>query len=248
MPRYFADRGQIGERQIELTGPDVNHIKNVLRMSPGDDVTVSDGDGTDFFCHIASLEKDRVMLDIVDSWPSFVELPVRLWLFQGLPKADKMDLIVQKTVELGIYRIVPVIMKRTVVNLDEKKKAKKTERWRSISRSAAMQAGRGLIPQVDSPVSFDRALEMCRDLDRVVMPYEKAAGMDSARELVHSMQGQKSIGIFIGPEGGFDPGEVERAIEAGAQTMSLGHRILRTETAGMAVMSILMFELEKDQE
>ena len=111
-----------------------------------------------------------------------------------------------------------------------------------------MQAGRGLIPQVDSPVSFDRALEMCRDLDRVVMPYEKAAGMDSARELVHSMQGQKSIGIFIGPEGGFDPGEVERAIEAGAQTMSLGHRILRTETAGMAVMSILMFELEKDQE
>jgi len=246
MPRYFADSSQIGERQIALTGADVNHIKNVLRMSPGDDITVSNGQGTDYFCHIAELGRNQVLLDIVDSWDSFVELPCKIWLFQGLPKADKMDQIIQKTVELGVYRIVPVVTRRTVVKLDEKKEAKRLERWQGISRSAAMQAGRGIIPEVSSLMTFRQALEVCRQLDAVVIPYEKAAGMEEARKLVRSLDGVRSAGIFIGPEGGFDREEVEAAADAGASVMSLGHRILRTETAGMALMSILMFELEKD--
>lgn len=246
MPRFFADQEQIGEKQIKLTGPDVNHIRNVFRMEPGDDVTVSDGQGTDYFCHVAEINREQVLLDIVDHWPSFVEMPVKITLFQGLPKADKMDQVVQKCVELGVYRIVPVITRRTVVKLDEKKEEKRLKRWQSISRSAAMQAGRGIIPEVSRCMSFEEALEDCRLLDAVLMPYEKAAGMEAARKLIRGLKDVRSAGIFIGPEGGFDPQEVEKALAAGVHTMSLGHRILRTETAGMTVMSILMFELEKD--
>ena len=156
MPRFFVGTDQISDKDIVITGTDVNHIRNVLRMTPGEEVTVSDGQGMDYFCRIAELTKEEVRLDIVDSWHSFVELPAKIYLFQGLPKADKMELIIQKAVELGVYEIVPVATKRAVVKLDPKKEEKKRLRWQSIAESAAKQAGRALIPQIAGHVSLLR--------------------------------------------------------------------------------------------
>ena len=173
-----------------------------------------------------------------------MELGTKLYLFQGLPKSDKMDLIIQKAVELGVYEIVPVVTRRTIVKLDEKKEAKKLARWQGISESAAKQAGRGRIPSVSPPVSFKDALEFAGTLDSVIIPYEKAEGMEASRAVVKGLKNKKSVGIFIGPEGGFDTEEVDAAMESGAVPVTLGRRILRTETAGLAVLSVLMFELE----
>ena len=228
MPRFFVGTDQISDKDIVITGTDVNHIRNVLRMTPGEEVTVSDGQGMDYFCH------------------SFVELPAKIYLFQGLPKADKMELIIQKAVELGVYEIVPVATKRAVVKLDPKKEEKKRLRWQSIAESAAKQAGRALIPQIATCITFEKALRMCNGLDAALIPYEKAEGMQHARDQVRALHGKHSIGIFIGPEGGFEESEIEAARAAGAIPITLGHRILRTETAGLTMLSILMFELEED--
>ena len=244
MPRFFVKPDQVDDTSITITGNDVNHIRNVLRMRCGEEVSVSDGQGKDYFCTIASLDKDQVCLHIENSWDSYVELPTKLYLFQGLPKGDKMDLIVNKAVELGVFEIIPVVTARTIVHLDPKKALKKVERWQALCESAAKQSGRGLIPKVAPVTAFKDALKMAAGMDAVIMPYEQAKGMDEARRAVRGMKGKTSIGIFIGPEGGFDPAEVLMAQEAGAVTMTLGKRILRTETAGLAVLSILMFELE----
>lgn len=244
MSRFFVDPAQIGERRITISGNDVNHIKNVLRMEKGEDISVSDGHGRDYFCVISQMDKDRIVLEIQNSWDSYVELGTKLYLFQGLPKSDKMDLIIQKAVELGVYEIVPVVTRRTIVKLDEKKEAKKLARWQGISESAAKQAGRGRIPSVSPPVSFKDALEFAGTLDSVIIPYEKAEGMEASRAVVKGLKNKKSVGIFIGPEGGFDTEEVDAAMESGAVPVTLGRRILRTETAGLAVLSVLMFELE----
>ena len=244
MPRFFVQPGQVEDRTITVTGSDVNHIKNVLRMSCGDTLSVSDGCGRDYFCTIRELGRDEVLLNIENSWDSYVELGTKLYLFQGLPKGDKMELIIQKAVELGVYEIIPVMTARTIVKLDEKKSARKLERWQSVSESAAKQSGRGVIPRVAPPVTFKEALAMAGTLDACIMPYERAEGMDAARSLVRSLRSCRSIGIFIGPEGGFDPDEAKAAEAAGLHTMTLGRSIMRTETSGLAVLSILMFELE----
>lgn len=246
MPRFFVQPGQVDGQTITVTGNDVNHIKNVLRMSCGDTLSVSDGCGRDYFCTIHEIGREQIYLHIENSWDSYVELKTKLYLFQGLPKGDKMELIIQKAVELGVSAVIPVITARTIVKLDEKKTSKRLARWQSVAESAAKQSGRGLIPQVAAPVTFKEALTMAGTMDACIMPYERAQGMDAARSLVDGLKGKKSIGIFIGPEGGFTPDEVAAAQAAGAKTMTLGRRILRTETAGLAVLSILMFELEDD--
>lgn len=245
MPRFFVGPEQVKDDTITITGPDVNHIKNVLRMGCGDEVSISDGCGRDYFCTIESVNRDAVCLHIENSWDSYVELGTKLYLFQGLPKADKMELIIQKAVELGVYEIIPVVTARTIVRLDDKKEAKKLARWQQISESAAKQSGRAIIPGILSPKSFKEALDYARTLDCGLIPYERAKGMDAARDIVRSMHGMKSIGIFIGPEGGFEEGEVAAAQAAGIRPMTLGRRILRTETAGLAVLAVLMFELDK---
>ena len=170
MPRFFVDSSQISETEIEITGSDVNHIKNVLRMNIGEEISVSDGCGKDYFGKIVSEDKDKVVVSIENSWDSYVELPAKLTLFQGLPKADKMELIIQKAVELGVYEIVPVVTKRTIVKLDAKKEAKKLARWQGISESAAKQSGRGLIPNVAAPVDFKTALAAAKAMDAVLIP------------------------------------------------------------------------------
>ncbi|MBQ9119810.1 MAG: 16S rRNA (uracil(1498)-N(3))-methyltransferase [Lachnospiraceae bacterium] len=249
MYRFYVEAEKITKPVISITGADVNHIKNVLRMRIGEELTVCDGAGMEYHCRILELASDVVQAEVLEDRPSDTELPVRLVLFQGLPKKDKMELIVQKAVELGAAEIVPVMMHRTVVKLeDPKKEAKKLERWQAIAEAAAKQSMRGVIPRVLPVMSYAQAIERAKQMDAAVLPYEHAEGIEGSRRLVQSLKGKQEIGIFIGPEGGFEDAEVEKAREAGIWPMTLGKRILRTETAGLAILSILMFELEQGAE
>ncbi len=244
MHRFFVDNLSGASDNIIITGNDVNHIKNVLRLKIGEKIMVSDGSGTDYQCSISDIDSDMVTADIEDVFKNAAELPVKITLFQGMPKSDKLELIIQKAVELGVYEIVPVITKRTVVKIDDKKASKKLERYNGIAESAGKQSGRGIIPTVKSFMSFKQALEYAKTFDMNLIPYEEAKGMEYSREVIKDIHGKKSLGIFIGPEGGFAKEEVDMAIEAGAKCITLGNRILRTETAGLAVLSIIMFEID----
>ncbi len=245
MYRFFIEDGIDSGQDIHIGGKDYNHIKNVLRMKRGEEVLISDGQDREYLCAIEDYTEDEVIVSIKDIMGTSRELPAKITLFQGLPKGDKMEQIIQKTVELGVYEIVPVSMKRSVVKLDGKKADKKVERWNSIALSAAKQSKRGIIPEVKELMTFKEAVKTASHMDACLVPYENAEGIEGARKLVDSMKDKKSIGIFIGPEGGFDEEEIAYALEAGAQTLTLGRRILRTETAGMTMMSILMFALEE---
>lgn len=244
MQQFFTDPSCVKDLGICMEGPDVNHMKNVLRMKPGEDVRVSDGAGNTYLCCIEHYEDDRAYLDILKKINTNTELPSRLVLFQGLPKGDKMDWIVQKAVELGTYRIIPFAAKRTVVRLDAKKAAKKQDRWQNIARSAAEQSGRGIIPEVGKVMSFSEALKEAGKLDVILIPYELEEGTDRTARIISSVQPGQSVGIFIGPEGGFEEEEIKQASDAGAQPVTLGRRILRTETAGLTALSVLMYHLE----
>ena len=244
MQRFFVEPHQIDEEahQIHITGSDVNHISNVLRMKTGEELWISDGSKYEYRCTIESFEPDEVLLHIVYSQEPEYELPCRIYLFQGLPKADKMELIIQKAVELGAYEIIPVETKRCVVKLDGRKSAKKTARWQQISESAAKQSKRMLIPNVHEVLR--EALKYAESMDVRLVPYELARGMQETKEILAGIEPGQSVGIFIGPEGGFEEKEIEAAIEGGAKPITLGRRILRTETAGLAILSVLMFQLE----
>ena len=246
MYRFYMAAEQITKPVISITGADVNHIRNVLRMKPGEEITVCDGAGTEYHCRIERLMSDAILAEILEEKASDTELPAELILYQGLPKKDKMELIIQKAVELGATQIVPVMMHRTVVRLeDPKKEAKKLERWQAIAEAAAKQSMRGVIPRVMPVMSYAKAIECAKAHEAAILPYEHADGIEGSRELVKSLKDKRSIGIFIGPEGGFEDAEVEKALAAGIRPMTLGKRILRTETAGLAILSILMFELEQ---
>ena len=246
MQRFFVEPHQIDEEahQIHITGSDVNHISNVLRMKTGEELWISDGSKYEYRCTIESFEPDEVLLHIVYSQEPEYELPCRIYLFHGLPKADKMELIIQKAVELGAYEIIPVETKRCVVKLDGKKSAKKTARWQQIAESAAKQSKRMLIPNVHEVLTFREALKYAESMDVRLVPYELARGMQETKEILAGIEPGQSVGIFIGPEGGFEEKEIEAAIEGGAKPITLGRRILRTETAGLAILSVLMFQLE----
>ncbi|MGN0506593.1 MAG: 16S rRNA (uracil(1498)-N(3))-methyltransferase [Lachnospiraceae bacterium] len=255
MYRFYCEEEKKAGGQFVLTGTDVNHIKNVLRMKPGETMIVCDGKGKDYYCRIETLETEQVVVDIEEERPSISELPVSVTLCQGLPKKDKMELIIQKAVELGATHIVPVAMKRCVVKLeDEKKEVRKRERWQAISESAAKQSGRGVIPEVTKAVSYQEAIKSACARGMVLVPYEHAEGMSAFQTALAGLTvslgqaketGRKpEISVFIGPEGGFEEEEIELAIQSGAIPVSLGKRILRTETAGLTVLSILMYEIE----
>ena len=243
MPRFFVSPDAVKENEIEITGTDVNHIKNVLRMQAGESVEVCDGEGNDYSCVIKSLERDSVLLDIGDSYPSSTELENRIYLFQGLPKSDKMELIIQKAVELGVYEIIPTVTVRCIVKIDAKKEDKKIARWQQIAEAAAKQSGRGIIPKIKYPMSFKEALEYAKGIDTVLVPYEKAEGIESTRAILSEAK-KGSVAVFIGPEGGFEEKEISLAEESGAKAVTLGKRILRTETAGLCILSVLMINFE----
>ena len=247
MQRFFVEPYQVleEEHRITLTGPDLNHMKNVLRMRIGEDVWISDGSEKEYHCTIEEFQEDSAVLHILYAQESQYELPSRIYLFQGLPKGDKMELIIQKAVELGAYAVVPVETRRCVVKLDAKKAQKKVTRWQQISESAAKQAKRGIVPEILPVMSFAQALDYAKDFEQKLLPYECAEGIEGTRRILSGIQPGQKVAVFIGPEGGFDEKEVEAAKDAGFQVLTLGRRILRTETAGMMLLSVLGYLLEE---
>ncbi len=242
---FYCEEKNVQENRIRILGSDVNHIKNVLRMKLGEELIVCDETGMEYTCQIEEILSGEVILTIVEQKKASTELPVRLKLYQGLPKKDKMELIIQKAVELGAVEIIPVMTKRCIVKLeDEKKEVKKIERWQAIAESAAKQSGRGMIPKVSHVMSYAEALKVATSEGMALIPYELAQGMHSLKEAAKKAIEENVVSVFIGPEGGFEETEIEKAKECGVVPVSLGKRILRTETAGFTTLSILMYEIE----
>lgn len=245
MYQFFVQPSQIQGNRIIITGSDVNHIKNVLRMKLGEEIAVSNGiDGKEYRCGIEEFAEDEVICTLRFVREDGVELPSKVYLFQGLPKADKMELIIQKAVELGVYEIIPMQAARSIVRLDEKKAKSKLDRWQSIAEAAAKQSKRGIIPRIKSVMSMKEAIDYASQLDVRLIPYELAEDMSRTKELFGSITPGQSVGIFIGPEGGFEEWEIAAAIEQGINPITLGKRILRTETASLTVLSWLMYHFE----
>lgn len=247
MFQFFVDKTRICEEEgtAYITGPDVNHISHVLRMKPGEQFYVNDGTNNGkYLCALQSVSAEQAVCEILQKITDTSELPCEIVLYQGLPKADKMELIIQKAVELGVSRIVPVAMKRSVVKLDEKKAQAKISRWQGIAEAAAKQSKRDVIPKIDGVKDLKEALREAADFEVSMMPYENAEGMAYTRSLMERIRPGQRVAIFIGSEGGFEDSEVEAALQAGTRPVTLGRRILRTETAGLAVLSMLVYVLE----
>lgn len=247
MYQFFVEPNQINidDKSVIILGSDVNHIKNVLRMKAGEEIAVSNGiDGKEYRCGILALEEECVRCELRFVKEDAVELPAKVYLFQALPKADKMEMIIQKAVELGAFRVVPVAAKRCVVKLDDKKAKSKLARWQGIAEAAAKQSKRGIIPEVSEVMSFKEAVKLASGMDVRLIPYELAEGMNRTKEIIGQLRAGQSIAIFIGPEGGFEEAEIQTALENGIEPVTLGKRILRTETAGFTILSWIMYQLE----
>jgi len=246
MHQFFVEPHQISDKVVRIEGADVNHIKNVLRMKNGEELSVSNGvDGKEYRCGIVAMDEECITCELRFIKEDGVELPSQVYLFQGLPKADKMELIIQKAVELGVHAVVPVSTKRCVVKLDDKKAKSKIARWQGISEAAAKQSKRRIVPEIMDVMSFKEALNFVKDFEIKLIPYELAEDMSKTKEIIDALQPGQQIAIFIGPEGGFEEAEVEAAMNAGVQPITLGKRILRTETAGFTVLSWIMYKLEE---
>ncbi len=246
MHRFYVKQDQIQDTVITVLGSDVNHIKNVLRMKPGDPIIICNGQGKDCYCIINRVSDREIVADIRSTEDTKAELPARITLFQGLPKLDKLELIIQKAVELGVYEIIPVMTARCVVRLEDKKREeKKLERWQAIAEGAAKQSGRGYIPRVQPVLKFKEAVELASHMNTALIPYENASGIQLTRDIIGGLQKESSIGILIGPEGGFEASEIELAQTKGITPITLGRRILRTETAGFALLSMMGLALEE---
>jgi 16S rRNA (uracil1498-N3)-methyltransferase len=242
MSRFFVKPEQISGNTVIIVGEDAKHIGTVLRMRKDEKITVCDGQSIDYNCIIIEVYKDSVEAQILDKKVNNAEPAIKVKLYQALPKLDKMEFIIQKCVELGIDEIIPVVSKRTIVKIEEPKKGeKKLERWNKISEAAAKQSMRGKIPQVSDIISFAKALEQAQLLDGAIIPYENEK-QTTLKSFVQTFKGQ-TIGIFIGPEGGFEQEEILMAQKVGIQAITLGNRILRTETAGLAAVSNIIYEL-----
>ena len=246
MHHFFVRPEQISGKEAYIEGPDWNHAANVLRVRPGEQVLLSVGEDWDYLCTVREVDRagQRVLLSVLEENRDVRELPVKISLYQGLPKSDKMELIIQKAVELGAARVVPVETARCVVKLDRKKAESKCARWQAISESAAKQSGRSVIPEIAMPMKYTAALKEAADFDVRLIPYENAEGMERTRKILESVRPGQKIAVFIGPEGGFEETEIRQAEEAGFEAVTLGKRILRTETAGFVVLSLLMAQTE----
>ena len=242
MPKYFTEPENIKDGFIEIFSDEAKHILNVMRMEIGDTLTICDGQSNDYLCRICETGKNCLKAKIEETTKSESEPKTKITLYQGLPKSDKMELIIQKCVEIGVCRIVPVITERAVVKIEKgAKEDKKTERWQKIAESAAKQSGRGIIPALERPMKFKDAIEEAVKNGEAIIPYEneKDRGL---KEFIKNSKAE-NIGIFIGPEGGFDTKEIEFAVENGVMSVTLGKRILRTETAGIVTSAIVLYEL-----
>ena len=251
MTQIFADLSAMQGDMLAVCGEDYNHIKNVLRMHPGEKLAVrgTDESSEEYVFEIVSFSDSQVNCRLLSVKQSEAELAVRVILFQGLPKADKMDFIVQKTVEMGVTEIVPVEMHRSIVKLAGDKRRKRVSRWQSIAEAAAKQSRRAMIPRVHDILSYNEALQYAAQAaDFVLVPYEAMADEagTGTRSLLESMKAGQTVAVFVGPEGGFEESEIEAALEGGARTISLGKRILRTETVALAFMAFLIYRFELD--
>ena len=247
MYQFFVNPEQIQDKQVVIVGNDVNHIGNVLRMKPGEEIAVSNGiDGKEYRCQIDRITETEVLCTLLFVKEDGLELSARVYLFQGLPKADKMELIIQKAVELGVYEVIPVATKRAVVKLDAKKEKSKLARWQGIAEAAAKQSKRRIIPEIKSVMSMKEAIAYAKDMDCKMIPYEMAEGMQKTKQLIGSIGAGQSVAVFIGPEGGFEDSEIEAALAEGIEPVTMGKRILRTETAGLAMMAWIMYQLEEE--
>lgn len=243
MYNFFVQKeNRVGDRYL-ITGNDYNHIKNVLRMQVGESFLVS-SEGKSDLCRLQSFEDDTAVAVIMEENYNSTELSAEIYLFQGLPKSDKLELIIQKAVELGVSGIVPVRMNRCVVKLDDKKKKSKGTRWQAISESAAKQSKRNVIPKVYEAVSLNEVLKNVEKLDAFLVPYENEEGMLATENALKEIKSGMKIGILIGPEGGFDENEIESCLRAGGKVISLGKRILRAETAAITAVAMCMLHIE----
>ena len=243
MFNFFAEETSKNNNCYIICGSDFNHIKNVLRIQPGDTFLVSCNGQSDL-CRLESFNGESVIAEIIEENYRDTELPIKIFLFQGLPKSDKMELIIQKCVELGVTDIIPVETNRCVVKIEDKKKSTKQSRWQSISESAAKQSKRNIIPTIHNIISYKQALEKAQELDLVMIAYENKEGMKATKDFLCEIKQGMSVGIFIGPEGGFDEKEVELASSTDIKTVSLGERILRTETAAITSVGMCMLYAE----
>jgi 16S rRNA (uracil1498-N3)-methyltransferase len=243
MYQFFVEDSQVGKDFITITGADVNHIKNVLRMKPGEDVRISSEGGHDYACRVLEVADTFVQLTILDDQIESTELANPVFLFQALPKGDRMEYVVQKAVELGVHEIIPVAMKYCVVKLDEKKAQAKVRRWQAIAQSAAKQSKRSRVPVVRPVMDFASAALYAMECDCRLVPYENECGMQAAAKALGSIRRGESISVMIGPEGGFAPEEIE-ALRDKMQVISLGRRILRTDTAAAVMLAALMLRIE----
>ena len=248
MHRFFVEESSINQNRVVIKGSDAHHIADVLRMKIGEEIHVCTGDEWEYTCEISSMSKDEVVAAVVDASKPGKELESDITLYQCLPKKDKMELIIQKAVELGVSRIVPVESLRVVVNLDKKREPSRVERWNKVAEAAAKQSGRMKIPEVGHVLTFSEALKDASGTDVRLIPYEKFEDMNSTREIVNDIRPGQSVAVIIGPEGGFDEAEFREAREKGFDPVSLGKRILRTETAGMFMLSVLGFMLDSRTE
>lgn len=244
MPRFFVSPDKIAGEKITIDTDDVNHIRRVLRLSEGDVIEVCDSSGFDYSSKIEEIGDKSVVCSILSKKKSVTESSIKVTLYQGIPKGAKMDYIIEKTTELGIFSVVPVLMSRCVVKLENKKaEQKKQERWQRIAEAAAKQSGRGIIPKIDMPKPIDEAIAEMKKSSLSIAPYE----CEDVSRLKPVLQGASptpaDISIMIGPEGGFDPSEISKIRDAGILTVTLGKRILRTETAGEAVLAMIMYEM-----
>lgn len=250
MSKFFIDVNNITDSNIKITGEDVKHIKNVLRLKEGDNLLLCDGCQTDYKCRINKIHDNEIIASIINSEQSKTEPPVEITLFQCLPKSDKFEFIIQKSVELGVKKIIPIISERTVIRIDNEREAfRKKERWQKIAYEAAKQCGRGIIPEISMPEKFENTIKQIGEFKLKIIPYEKEnkrgiKALLKDKAINNQNKDILKIAILIGPEGGFTEEEVDLATKNSFHSVSLGPRILRTDTAGLNVISVLMYEFE----
>ena len=246
MPRFFVKTEQIQNQQIFIIGEDVKHLKNVLRKQPGDILEIcNEENGKTYNCKIIQIQDRNIKTEIIEGLQE-VEDKIKIDIYQGLPKSDKMELIIQKSVELGANSIIPVAMKRCVVKIDEKDEKKKKERWQKIAESAAKQSGRNTIPKIKNITNVKEISEIINEYDVVIVAYENEKNNTMKKELLKLKEKENiiTIAIVIGPEGGLEEKDVKLLQQNGAKVVTLGNRILRTETVALNMLSIIRYELE----
>ncbi len=249
MGKFFIKNNQIENNRINIIGDDVNHIKNVLRYKIADIIIICDEDGKNYECEIQEINKDSVICQIISQIESNTESNIKISIFQGIPKFDKMELVIQKCVELGVYELYPVAMKRCVVKLDENMISKKIDRWQKISEVASKQSGRDIIPRINHSIKIPQILDLIKEYDLFIVAYENEKA-NTLKEVLKKIQhngiikNDFKIGILIGPEGGIDVDEIALFDNSGAEIVTLGNRILRTETVALSMISIIMYELD----